>query len=68
MKVQWPGLQVRDLQSAAASFPATARQAGSSGALQSAAGNATLQGSLRAVKHHAAALAEAAVALESLKL
>ena len=64
----WPGLQVCDLQSAVASSAATARQAGSSGALQSAAGTAILEGSLRAVKHHAAALAEAAAALESLEL
>lgn len=57
-----------DLQSAVANLPAIVKQAGSSGALQSSAGTATLEVSLRAVKHHAAALAEAAAALESLEL
>lgn len=56
------------MQSAVANVPAKARQAGSLGALLLSAGTASLEENLRAVKHHAAALAEAAAALESVKL
>ena len=56
------------MQSAVANAPAKARQAGSLGALLSSAGTASLEESLKAVKHHAAAPAEAAAALERVKL
>ena len=60
--------QVCDLQSSVPSIPVKAKHAGFSGGLQSPAATVSLEESLRAVKHHAAALAEAAAALESVKL
>lgn len=62
---QWPGLQVYDLQSSLANISA---KESSPGALQPSAGTSALEESLRTVKYHAAALAEAAAALETVKL